>query len=65
MLSDWSQITILAFKNVWQGTVEFLPKLFIGLVVFILGWLISSAIGKIVARILRQTRHFCLCVNAR
>jgi hypothetical protein len=34
--------------------VEFLPKLIIGLIVFVLGWLVSSGIGKIVARILRQ-----------
>jgi hypothetical protein len=54
MILDWSTITLQAFQNVWQGTVEFLPKLIIGLVVFILGWLISSGIGKIVARILRQ-----------
>jgi hypothetical protein len=51
---DWSAITLQAFQNVWQGTVEFLPKLIIGLIVFILGWLISSGIGKLVAGILRQ-----------
>lgn len=51
---DWSAITVQAFSNVWQGTVEFLPKLVIGLIVFILGWLVSSWIGKIIARILRQ-----------
>jgi len=54
MSLDWSAITLQAFSNVWQGTVEFLPKLIIGLIVFVLGWLVSSGIGKIVARILRQ-----------
>jgi len=54
MTLDWSAITVQAFSNVWQGTVEFLPKLVVGLIVFVLGWLISSGIGKIVAGILHQ-----------
>ncbi len=32
----------------------FLPKLVIALVVFIIGWLVSTAIGKIVARVLMK-----------
>lgn len=50
---DWSIITMQALQNIWQGTIEFLPKLIIGLIIFIIGWFFSVGIGKIIARILR------------
>lgn len=49
---NWSEITLLAFQNVWLGTVSFLPRLLIGIIVFIFGWLISVGLGKITAQIL-------------
>jgi hypothetical protein len=54
MISEWSNITLMALQNVWQGTLEFLPKLVIGLLVFGIGWMIASGVGKIIARILKQ-----------
>jgi hypothetical protein len=54
MTVDWTTITLQALQNAWAGTVEFLPKLAIGLVVFIIGWMIATGIGKITSRILRK-----------
>jgi len=55
MLNDWSSITLQALQNAWQGLiVDFLPKFAVGLAVFIIGWLIASALGKITARILKK-----------
>ena len=52
--NSWSTITTLAFKDAWLGVVAFVPRLVIGLLVFIIGWLISAAIGRIVAGILEK-----------
>lgn len=54
MVTEWSNITLQALQNVWEGTVEFLPKVAIGLLVFIIGWIIASGIGKVLARILKK-----------
>lgn len=52
--SSWSSITTIALKNAWVGVVEFVPKLVIGLIVFIIGWLIASGIGRLVAAVLEK-----------
>lgn len=54
MITDWSNITLQALQNAWEGTIEFLPKIGIGLLVFVIGWIISSGIGKLIARALRK-----------
>jgi hypothetical protein len=52
--NDWSAITLQALQNVWEGALLFLPKLAIGIVVFGIGWIIASAMGKITANILKR-----------
>lgn len=55
MISDWSSITLQAFQNVWQGAiVDFLPKLLVGLVVFVIGWILASGLGRLLAKLLRK-----------
>ena len=54
MVYDWSSVTLQALQNVWQGSLEFLPKLIVGILVFIIGWAVASGAGKIVARILKK-----------
>jgi hypothetical protein len=49
-----STITSMALQNAWMGLVEFVPKLVIGLLIFVIGWLISAVIGRFVAGILER-----------
>jgi len=56
MILDWYSVTINALQNLWQGFVEFVPALIGAIVVFIIGWLISVGIGKLVAEILKKIR---------
>lgn len=56
MLNDWSIITLGALQNIWQGFLNFVPVLIGAIIVFAIGWLISVAIGKLVAEILKRLR---------
>jgi len=56
MVQDWSSITIEAFQNLWRSFLAFIPQIVGALLVFILGWLISSWVGKIIAAILKKLR---------
>lgn len=55
-MTDWTQITIDGVKNFWQGFIEFIPNLIIALVIFIIGWIISALIGRIITEILRRLK---------
>jgi len=55
MISDWSNITLQALQNAWQGLIiDFLPKFAVGLIVFVIGWIVATALGKITARVLKK-----------
>ncbi len=42
-----------SLETLWFSFVEFLPKLLAALIVFIVGWLIAVALGKLANRIIR------------
>lgn len=53
---NWFDTTWFAIEKTWQGFIEFLPSLIGALIVFVLGWLISMGIGKIVTKLLNLLR---------
>ncbi|MEK7503753.1 MAG: hypothetical protein AAB577_02105 [Patescibacteria group bacterium] len=56
MILDWYSVTVEALQNLWQGFVEFAPALIGAIIVFVVGWVISVFLGKLVAEILRKIR---------
>lgn len=52
-MQNWSDALTLSFQDLWGGIIAFAPKLIIALVIFIVGWIIAVALGKIVAQIIR------------
>ena len=54
MTQNWSEITLEALGNMWQGLLDFVPTLLIALIVFIIGWLISCAVGRVISQILAK-----------
>src|SRR3989338_3311829 len=55
-MADWYSVTIGALQNLWQGFLGFIPSLIGAIVVFLIGWLVSVGVGKIVAGILKKLR---------
>lgn len=51
--TDWYDITATALKDLFRGLIEFIPNLIGALIIFIIGWLVSVAIGKLVTEILK------------
>lgn len=56
MLQDWSTITLEALQGVWQGFLGFVPSLLGAIVIFAIGWMISVAVGKLIAEILKRIK---------
>jgi len=53
MLQTWSDVLVAAFQQLWGGTIMFIPKLIIAVIIFIIGWVIAVALGKLIAQIIR------------
>lgn len=52
MIGEWTKITIEALSDLWQGFLNFIPELIGAIIVFVVGWVIASGVGKLVERIL-------------
>lgn len=53
MVQTWSEILAVSFQQLWEGVIGFVPKLVIALVIFIVGWVIAVALGRLVSQIIR------------
>ncbi len=56
MFIDWYSITVNALEDLWLGFADFIPRLLGALVIFLIGWLISVFIGKVIAEVLRKIK---------
>jgi len=53
---EWGNTITGAFSNIWDGVVAFLPELIAAVVIFIIGWIIASLVGKLVAQIIKTIK---------
>ncbi len=56
IVQTWGDVLVASFQELWTGVVVFVPKLIIALVVFIIGWVIAVALGKVVSQIVKSLR---------
>lgn len=53
VLETWSQVLAASFQNLWMGVINFLPNLFLSVIIFCIGWVIAVTLDKIIARAIR------------
>lgn len=53
---NWYDLTMKGLTDLWLGLIDFLPKLIGAIIIFLIGWLIATAIGKFIAEILRKIK---------
>lgn len=56
MVIDWYVVTIQALQDAWQTFLNFIPTLIGAILIFVIGWFIAIAIGKLVAEILKRIK---------
>lgn len=45
-----------SFQELWAGVVGFVPRLIVAVIVFVIGWVIAMALGKVVNQIIRAIK---------
>jgi len=56
VVTNWFDTTVIALKGLWVGFIDFIPNLIGALLVFVIGWVIAVAVGKLIAEILKKIR---------
>ena len=49
-VQTWGQAIVMSLTNLWASVVSFLPSLVGAILVFLAGWIIATAIGKLATR---------------
>src|SRR3989344_4480658 len=56
VVQTWTEVLGLSFRQLGDGDVSFVPQLIVALVVFIIGWIIAVALGKVVEQIIKAIK---------
>ena len=56
ILNTWGNVLTRAFQDLWVGIVDFLPNIVVAIIIFFLGWLIGSVLGKAVKQIIKSLK---------
>jgi len=56
MLIEWSDVLVLSFQNLWNQIMDYLPQIFVAIIIFIVGWVVASILGNWVAQLVRTLK---------
>lgn len=48
LIQSWYEVFQLSLQGLWYGFVATVPKIILAIVVFIIGWIVASTLGKVV-----------------
>ena len=53
LVQTWTDVVVDSLQNLWIGFVDFIPSLVGAIVVFVIGWILAMALGRVAARLLQ------------
>ncbi len=53
IVQTWADFIVASLQNIWDGFVGFAPSLLGAIVVFVIGWIMAMALGRVTVRILK------------
>lgn len=52
LIQTWTEVFSGSLMDLWYGFMSFVPSLIVAVIIFIVGWIIASIIGKAIAQVL-------------
>lgn len=56
MLNTWRTEFVASFNEIWIGVANYIPKILIAVIIFIIGAIVASLIGQLVTHIIRAIK---------
>mgnify|MGYP001560455298 CR=1 FL=1 len=56
VLQTWGDVIVASLQQSWTAVANFVPLLIGALVIFVIGWIVASALGKLVAEVVKALR---------
>jgi hypothetical protein len=55
-MNTWTNTFLTPFQSLWAGVVNYLPNIVLALLVVVIGWIIASALSKVVQQVIRMIK---------
>ena len=55
-IQTWAEVVTTSLQTLWVGFVSFLPNLLGAIIVFLIGWIIASLLGRLTKQIVQTLR---------
>jgi len=56
IFQTWGDVVVASLQQAWSAVVSFVPLLLSAVIVFIIGWIVAVALGKLVEQVIRALR---------
>jgi len=56
IIQTWTEVVTASLQTLWSGFISFLPNLLGAIIVFVIGWIVASLLGRLVAQVVRVLR---------
>lgn len=56
IINTWGSALQSSFQNLWTGIVAYVPNIVVAVIIFILGWIIGTIVGRGVYQLFRSAR---------
>lgn len=56
IFQTWGDVVVASLQQAWAAVVSFVPLLLSAVIVFIIGWIVAVALGKLVEQLIRALR---------
>jgi len=55
-IQTWTEVITSSLQSLWTGFINFLPGFLGAIIIFVIGWVIASILGRLSAQIIRVLR---------
>lgn len=55
-LQNWGDVIVASLQEVWTSVASFIPTLLGALIVFVVGWIVAVALGKVIEQVVRTLK---------
>jgi hypothetical protein len=56
LIQTWADVLTQSFQNLGTGIIAFIPNVVVAVIIFVLGWLIGAALGRIVNQVIKAVK---------
>lgn len=56
LIQTWADVLTSSFQGLLDGVVAFIPNIIVAVIIFLLGWLVGAALGRIIAQVVQAVK---------